>query len=324
MLETTNDAFGNTFLRIVSTTTDTNLLYEEIENIKNPNKGLIFVGFPLDIISELNQKYYNNDIIYLTNKNDETYHLMINNSNCPQFCDETIKASGVSIVVYHENSYYAIIVKDKTKRILTCIGGCCSQLDYKSKPNYSVRTAIKELREETQGRISINNINTHCDGLSLSDSDKLDLLAEMELESIYYGLKVLDTYSCYGLYVDINESDNIFFKFLFDPQNQTIEGNFKMNYSDNTETEYIYAIKLSDDTIFEMDDFKNIMNKISDQISKINLNNARISGLHMFFNYIHLKKLTSKTHNEKYVQDKRELFTELKMLPSLRKLVYFY
>lgn len=71
-------------------------------------------------------------------------------------------------------------------------------------------------------------------------------------------------------------------------------------------------------------DFENIIGNISNQLAKINLEGSRISSLHIFFNYVHLKKIMSQNIGKKYIQDDKELFTKLKMLPSLKKLTYTY
>lgn len=339
--ETRTDSFGNTFLKCISHTFDIDSLYNQIETIKKPNKGIIFVGFSDTIISQLNSNYYNSDIIYLTTNNGENYHLMINNSSCPQFCDQTIRASGVSIILEHESSYYSLLMKDRTKKILSCIGGVCTQSEYKSNPDYSLMVAKRELKEETQGIVEVVNRKLqgetqgfveigsdkiYCSGIVLSDSDQLDIIAQVEFLSVYYGLKVPDFYTCYKHTVNtpaLYDKFRVFASLMFDDRNRLPNGDYQLNYLDNSETEYIYAIKLSDNIIGTgTHNFQTIMNNISDQTSKIDLNGSRISNLHMFFNYLHLKSIIENSESLDYEFNDLEMFSKLKLHPSLRNLSY--
>ncbi|AKI79837.1 hypothetical protein QJ850_gp862 [Acanthamoeba polyphaga mimivirus] len=342
--ETSTDSFGNTFLKCLNNTFDIDSLYKQIETIKKPNKGIVFVGFSNTIISQLNCIHYNGDIIYLSTNNGENYHLMINNSSCPQFCDNTIRASGVSVVLKHESSYFSLLMKDRTKKILSCIGGVCTQSEYKSNPNYSLRVAKRELKEETQGIVEVINrklqgetqgfveIGTdkiYCSGIVLTESEQLDIISQVEFLSTYYGLKVPDFYTCYKHTIntpDLYDRFRVFVSLMFDERNRLPNGDYQLNYLDNSETEYIYAIKLSDNIIdTETHNFQTIMDNISSQTSKIDLNGSRISNLHMFFNYVHLKTITENSKSDstdKYEFNDLEMFSKLKLHPSLRKLSY--
>ncbi|AZL89656.1 hypothetical protein QKC54_gp0993 [Megavirus baoshan] len=321
MFESNNDSFGNTFLKYNdSVINNVDNIFAEIEKLKNPNKGIIFLNFPDKIIVELNNKFYNNDIIYLINQNETNYHLLINNSSCPQFCDSIVRASGISIIVNHKGHNYALLMKDKTKKILTCIGGICTQFEYRSNSNYSINNAKRELMEETQGYFYKDNEKVYYNGLIIND-DQLIHLAKVEFESTYYNLKVQDFYHSYGLYIGTNESDNTFFQALFSPQNELENGDYKLDYYENLETEYIYAIKLLDKVILQKDDFETTMNYIVDQTSNINLTDSKISNLHMFFNYLHLQRLNA-ISNMNHCISEREIFAKLKMHPSIRKIIF--
>ncbi|AEQ60281.1 hypothetical protein [Acanthamoeba polyphaga mimivirus] len=339
--ETSTDSFGNTFLKCISCTFDIDSLYNQIETVKKQNKGIIFVGFDDTIITQLNSVYYNSDIIYLTTNNGENYHLMINNSSCPQFCDKTIRASGVSVVLKQDESYYSLLMKDRTKKILTCIGGVCTQSEYKSNPDYSLMVVKRELKEETQGIVEvvsrklqgetqgfveIGTDKIYCSGIVLSNSDQLDIIAQAEFLSVYYGLKVPDFYTCYKHTIntpDLYDKFRVFVGLMFDDRNRLPNGDYQLNYLDNSETEYIYAIKLSDNIITtETHNFQTVMNNISDQTSKIDLNGSRISNLHMFFNYLHLKSITENSESLSHEFSDPEMFSKLKLHPSLKKLSY--
>jgi hypothetical protein len=322
MFTTTTDPFGNTFLTYNGSIIDIDNidnLHDNIECIKKENKGLIFVGFPEEVISELNTKFYNNDIIHLTDKDEKCYNLMINNSSCPQFCDAKIYASGISIIVNHLGFHYALLIKDKTKKMLSNIGGTTTQFEYKHNTNYSIDTAIRELAEETSGYVINNYTKINIDGLILTNIDQIMLLAKMELESTYYGLKVPDFYNCYGWNTNTTMSSDPFLKLLFNPENELQNKDFKMDYYDHSETEYIYAIKLVDDIIPSADNFEDTINKISEHISKINVGDSRISSVNMFFNYVHLKHIHNNTDEQYHIAD-RFIFNKLKMMPSLRGL----
>lgn len=302
------DTFGNTFIKFSESTENIQKLHNIIEEVKHPNKGIILINIDAKIIEQLNKKYYNNDIIFLAEQDNIAYNLLVNKSNCPQFCDSKIYASGVSFIIKYENSFYALLVKDKTKKILTCIGGTCLQSDYKTNKFYSVDTALRELNEETFGIININSKSINYNGLIPPNRDQLKPFCEIEFGSTYYGLKIQDFYKCYGFFENINSSKELFWKLLFDSSNKLPNGDFKMNYLDQNETEYIYAIKFRENI--------NSVEKIRKQIKEINLENCRISTLHMFLNYFHFNKLQN---NQLLNTNNLELFSKMDH-PSFRSI----
>lgn len=309
--EISNDSFGNTFIKFDEPNLNVEKVHDLIQEVKNKNKAVILVNIEEKIIDELNLNYYKNDIIFLAKNDNIPYYLFVNNSNCPQFCDSKIFASGVSIILKYDNNFYALLVKDKTKKILTCIGGTCQRSDYLTNKSYAINTAVRELNEETIGSIKISDEIIKTNGLILTSFEYLKPFCEIEFESKYYGLKIPDFYKCYCCFADINFSDDTYWKLLFDPRNKLPNNDYKMNYLDNDETEYIYAIKIKDDV-------KNIEN-IKEQISGINLENSRISTLNMFLNYVHFDKLQNEKTLKFTIEDDLTLFSKLNV-SSLRSI----
>jgi hypothetical protein len=235
---------------------------------------------------------------------------MVNGSNCPQFCDGEIRAFGVSIIIKKDDKYYALLMKDKSKKILTCVGGTCNQKDFKNDKNFGISTALREVFEETGGNVEVSSDTIiHYDGLKLSKND-IQLISETKLESVYYGLKVDDFYTCYGVCVNV-ESDVFFKNLLFHPNHQQVDGNYKLNYVNHNETEYIYAVQLQEVKTFNLE---NTMNLVHQNISTCKID-CRISSLNMLFNYA----ILCSPFQDIEVEDE-ELFKKVKLPPMVKRL----
>lgn len=317
------DSFGNCFIECDEDIIDVNCIRNLIGECRKPGKGVILIGFSNEIINELN-KFYEDDIIFLTGK----YHLLINGSNCPQFINERVYGAGISIIVRYHSKNYAVLMKNKNKKALTCISGFCELDDFKNFKNYFFEeAAMRELGQETYGKVVTDNKIFDSNGLCLMSHFQLYRLVEMEMQSSYYGINVLDSYNCLGFYIDLDNTIAIdpFYKLIFNSENELPDGNYKMDFHNHPETEYIYAINLVDSYADKLDDFESSMQLIIDKMKSINISGSKISCLHMFFNYIHLNNLKySKTKqiDEKVISD-LELFAQLGLLSTLRKLNYF-
>lgn len=308
------DDFGTTYLQNIDSKQSVDEVYLEIEKHKKPNKGIILIGFLDEIINGLKSVY---EIIYLTIKDNQSYYLLTNNSNCPHFCDGKIYASGLSIIIKYQDEYFAILMKDKTKKILTCIGGTCTQEDY-THDKTLMTTAMRELMEETSGYTKITpnaRIIRFC-----NKTYPLKYLLTANFESSYYGLKVDDTYICYGLYIDADKFPDEFTESLFNPKNEDKNSNYRMKYIDHEETEYIYATRINFKKYNECSDFRTIVQQIYHDLSQIKLSDdAKISLLHMFFNFINFENITQKPKMCIDISDKI-LFSEIKLHPSLKRI----
>jgi len=286
-METSTDRFGNCWIKLLTPSTEE--VFKKIESIKKEKKGVVIVGFDQKIIDDLNSKYYNNDIVFLNNNNDESYNLLVNGSNCPHFCDGQVFAAGMCIVVYFDGSYYGIFTKDLTKTILMPISDICTEKEYNTHGTDLMFIAMKKAFDETDGSVVMNDQIVQIDGLKLSDH-RYPLISTEIFSSTYYEIKVRDHYYCYGCSINYNQTKSKFLKAVFDRSNQLPNGDFKLMYKDHAETEYIYAIKMIDLPPFIPDNLDHNMTQIKAMTPKLDFR-CGISRVGMLNTYLLLGKI---------------------------------
>lgn len=320
------DFFGNTFLVYdetisgggVSTefkdspihgkSNDFNFWYHLIEDSKNnnPRKGVLLLGFPKEIISPLRKIYGKDELIYMITHKAKTLYLLINGSNCPQFCDSTVLAAGMTVIIKFKNKLFGILIKDRTKPISTVPGGIATAKEHVVDPNLlitvakretyeetkgNVFTAIEKFLKETAGFIELYGDKVYCPGLEIDPSQEIMEIASIFMMSTYYKIEVPDRYKCFGYFIDADQISNIFLRLLFDPIHELSNGNYQMNYVDNDEIDFVYAIQLQNDIVPERENFGEVIEKIITQIDSTKMDSGTISKLHMFFHYLHLKRI---------------------------------
>lgn len=198
---------------------------------------------------------------------DPNVYLIRNWSKCPELVAGKFVAAGVNIIVEHDGLFYSVLMKDKTRKYLTCPGGTGTMSDVIYNNNSinfgktSRTIAVRELLEETE--------SSQFPGITL-DGSSLDKLCEFKFRSKFFDINgVRDTYSMYSVFVSLDNRDksipdNVYSYFdrLFDKANLRDESCYKLSYSDHEETEFVYAWRLIHADVMDFYDQLSINNRV--------------------------------------------------------------
>jgi len=165
---------------------------------------------------------------------------MRNNANCPEMINGEIHACGISILVNFDGETYAIYHKDKTRNMLTCLGGTATVEEFGEQIDLSYKAiGVREVIEETAGCVRINSEVYETSGIILNPSLRNILTAKFSTP--LFGIKVSDTYKVLG---DIADPCTEYFRLLFHESNRDSRGNYLLEYLNHNETQYVMAIKM--------------------------------------------------------------------------------
>lgn len=232
------DTFGNTICSV------NDCQRVDIENVVNSTikgKAILLknVGdstinkYNLDV-SQSARNSIERDMLLAKYQCDPGVYLIRNWSKCPELCDGEFVAGGVNILIEHNGYHYSLLMKDKTKKYLTCPGGTATISDIRDNVNIGVR----ELLEETT---SVNNF----DGIDLSHL-KLDKLCKFYFRSRFFDIdNIPDIYTMNTFYISTNNTISTYLSLLFDDRNLCDEHCYKLQYLDHDETEFTYALNLT-------------------------------------------------------------------------------
>ena len=256
----------------------------------NSGVAIIFRGLDHQTVNEYNQQAKLSHQMKFQGSYDlNTLQFFIRNgSNGPEIRNNTTWAAGTSIVVKYQGQYYYLLVKDKTKNIVTSIGGFCNDAEFDSNQQYN--TAIREVNEETldySEEKKLSNIYS-----LLINIEQLKPLAVVNFKSTYFGLtQMTDTYYSFRTMFDLDQQQpQPFFQRLFDTNNKDQNGNYLLSYQYNEETQYICAMKMTyDSTSFIQIKTSNELMQIA--IADKNKLTHPVSSLHAFLNYLHLQHI---------------------------------
>lgn len=237
------DRFGNRLITLDDK--NSHLSVADIEKVLNFKfgKAVIFYGLSQQSADDFNDQStqplkYQADL-----KSGSPVHLYRNGSTCPELHDGNIFAAGAVIIARHAGIYYVIYAKDRTKRVITNIGGTCDAHEYEQHKTdiltLTTEIAIREVFEETS--------DNGKESLSI-DKDAMKLLYHLNSVSRYFGIEGIDdNYYAYGVYYNLEEKDelkkNVFLRKLFGTANLDENGNYNLQI-DNNEIEYIHAFPL--------------------------------------------------------------------------------
>lgn len=320
--------------------------YPLIETTKNTNhgKGVLLRGFPKEIIAPLRKIYGKSELIYMITKKAKTLYLLVNGSNCPQFCNSSILAAGMTVIIYYQGFWYGLLVYDPTKPVLTVPGGVATASEHVLDPNLfftvakretyeetrgNVKTAQEKTLKETVGTVSMNGTLVFCPGIIINNTSDVIKIAKISMKSTYYGYKVPDTYKCFGYKIviesDLSSVNDKFLRMMFDPTHQLPNGNYQMNFIDNKEINFVYAVKLNIDNETTSNNFTDTMEKIITHTTSTKLESGRISNLHMLLHHVHLSLIkNSEKKTTSFEHYNREEFMKFKLPPSLREMKIRY
>lgn len=277
-------------------------LKDLIENNKKNDKGIILKNFETNVIDDLKEEY---EILHMITRDHQNVYLIKNNSNCPELYNGTMSAAGVSVLIKYQDNYYGILMKDKTKSILTCPGGTCEQKALLIKDGLK-ETAVRELREETEGVVTISGSEYHTKGMLLN-KDQVTTLAEYKMMSSYYGFDdIPDTYTCYQYMIeyDKDNQNKEFFDYLFHESNKDKNGNYTLKYVSHNETQYVHASIVKNINI--NNDFEQVINDIRKELPVFDCyssNHPRVSIIHILSHYANMNKI----NNTFVLENKSEL-----------------
>ncbi len=292
------DRFGNLFYTLTQEPT-----LEFLESLQHDEgKAIILRTNDLnidDVVKEYNDLHPDDAQKRIKHLRGNVY-LMRNGSNCPDMFDGKIYAGGASIVVKYNGKNYCILVKDKTKGVVTNLGGIVDEVEYLAYCQ-NVHTlckvaGIREVREETEGTIVHNEEQVQIAGLHVFPVTSEVMLNKFN--SCYFGIKNIDdTYFAYKYYYDIDEAPELMglplLKYLFHESHCDQYGNYTLEYVGHNETEYVHALLMGCvDVTNVQDDLPNIINSIKQSMPKIGVYpekaHPRISSLSMLGNYINV------------------------------------
>lgn len=240
------DPYGNTFIKFTEepSITDLHSCLTITSHSCPSDKAIIVVGISQTIIDKYNAsiKQKNEQLKFQTTDplTNQRIYLMRNNANCPEMINGEIHACGISILVNFNSETYAIYHKDKTRNMLTCLGGTATVEEFSGQLDLPYKTiGIREVIEETAGCVRVNSEVCKTSGIILNSSLRNILTAKFSTP--LFGVKVPDTYKVLG---DIADSHTEYFRLLFHESNRDSRGNYVLEYLNHNETQYVMAIKM--------------------------------------------------------------------------------
>ena len=295
------DRFGNLFYTLTEEPT-----LEFLESLKHDKgKGILLKTTNSlnldDIVGEYNKLHLDDSQKKIKHLRDGVY-LMRNGSNCPDMFDGKIYAGGASIVVKYNGQNYCILVKDKTKRVVTNLGGIVDEKEYNAfcqDVHMLCKVAgIREVKEETEGTIMYKEQQIQVKGLYVPPVTSEVVVNKFN--SCYFGIQDIDdTYIAHQYYYDIDAYPELidipFFGYLFDISSSDQYGNYTLEYVNHDETEYVHAVLVA---MKDVDvsgvhyNLPNVITTIKQLAPKIGVyavnSHPRVSSLSMLANYINV------------------------------------
>ncbi|AYV76241.1 MAG: hypothetical protein Terrestrivirus5_63 [Terrestrivirus sp.] len=242
------DPYGNTFIKFTEepTINDLHSCLTITSHSCHSDKAIIVVGISQKIVDKYNTaiKQKNEQLKFQTTDplTHQRIYLMRNNANCPEMINGEIHACGISILVNFNGETYAIYHKDKTRNMLTCLGGTATAEEFGQQVQTELpykAIGVREIIEETTGCVTINNEVFETSGIIVNPSLRNILTAKFSTP--LFGVKVPDTYKVYG---DIADPCTEYFRLLFHESNRDSRGNYVLEYLNHNETQYVMAIKM--------------------------------------------------------------------------------
>lgn len=269
------DKYNNVIIRFHNPPNVQQLLQARIET----ENAILFVNVESNIIKEYNDITKSSKASFQFCHNNENIYLVRNKSGCPELVEGKLRAAGASIVVMHKDDMYAVYHKDRGRPVVTCIGGTSTQMEASL-----LDVAIREVLEETVGRVMINNVIFETYGLKLNNNNDLAPLLIANFKTKWFDFVVDDEYHCFPFVA--NSDDDDFFDILFHPDNCD-DGIFMLKYIDHSETDFICAIKLDSDFQFSgtLDEILQLKQRVVPLP-----NNQRLSIIAQIANYANLKR----------------------------------
>ncbi len=263
-------------------------------HISNTERGksVLFKNPSPDEIDAFNAEHPDDNILYQSDMTDnKPVYLYRNGSSCPELIDGEIHSAGCIILVKKGGKYYNVMCKDKTKSIITSIGGVSELKHHISHGSDMVKTsymtACREVKEETSGTVMFGDKPRTIDGLTVLP-ENLTEFAICHFNSSYFGIdNIKDTYRMYGTYFDLDNSEaDDFFDVLFDSANLSSDESYTLKYYENEETENVHAI------LMIPDNFQDHMFARPDLDIYQSGNDRKpfVSGMHHSIAYLYLAK----------------------------------
>lgn len=296
---------------------------------KHDKKGVVLKNLNQNIVNNFN-RVSDEEIKYQGHDTDNLcVHVLRNGSSCPTVFNGKTYASKVSSIIFKNNNYYSLMVKDKKKNI-GAIGGVCEIDEYKmynkTKNYYDFILSIaeRELEEETQGSVYIDGKIEDVPSITY---DKLELLGTIKFNNSIYGIDVDDTCNVFRLFLEY-DSDNIFINKLFSESNKDKYGNYTLKYHENSETQYIHALKFTEHpNILTVNNFKGFFS----QADNINLDPKvyatgiipRVNNINRFYDLIHYGYLNSNIENDNPVTIDNKQFNGFNLITHINSITVY-
>ena len=291
------DPYGNTCVTFTVQPTTSELA--SIVSGCSINKAVIIRGLEKDTVDKYNKVLEQGENYYGKFERNQcvtgfdNVYVIKNQATCPEIYDGHIYAGGTSYIIEFNGIYYAIMVRDMTKLIVTNVGGT---FDGK----YDSPFDLEVIHEKIARREFLEETTTYASNGSLISpnpiNDSIIKLVTVEYLTPLFGMKVPDTYKCYGYFTKFNIEDT-FHRSLFDSSNKDVTtGIYSLKYDGHSETDYMFAVPLQKDFVFTVkspEDFNRIAGSVSDIIQPLppysgSLKKPTISVQHLLTNYYHL------------------------------------
>lgn len=282
-MEQTEDRFGNTIVRFIENPTLQQLI-AIMGTIKTEN-AILLKNVRNDSIVHYNTLFFHNPALFQLSKYNEDVYLIRNKANCPELVDGKLASGGASILVKHNGHIYGIYHKDKTKQIVTCLGGTMTQKEHDlliaTECDELESVAIREVYEETSGKVSIGGQIKEVNGLELRPKRQHQLT--VQYKSPWFGYTVDDTHKCYAYHLETRQS--AFLEILFDDANfKPADSNYVLEYVDHQETSFVCAARMDYHLIG-----KNMLEEIRViKESRPMIEGFRVTTIALISNYVNL------------------------------------
>lgn len=126
-----NGRFGNVCFD--AKTLDVESLYKVLKSLPyddNTQLAIIIDNLPFQLAEYFYKVYFIKITYQYTRETGETIHVLRRGCNIPEILDHQIYAAGVVILIRYENDLYSVYHKDKTKSMLTLLGGTVNREEY--------------------------------------------------------------------------------------------------------------------------------------------------------------------------------------------------
>lgn len=230
------DVFGNTIVRA-------HTHIQRAIDATPAGKAIILYG--------MSDEQVGRELYVGTTKDGRDVHILPNHSNGPRLYNGKVYAAGVCVLVQDSldrEQYAAVFVKDKTKPVLTCLGGT-----YNPHSETHREAAIREVKEETRGTAVVGRKSTSLAGLDL-ESTQLEFVASVTFRSSYYGIEdIPDVYHLHSVVVPIGDPIIVLLSL--------VESNTLRYSEEHEETEFLRLIPLHSELLHNVGALLNVIPK---------------------------------------------------------------